>query len=210
MPVFPGEPRPTSTLRDRLVRLEGDVSNPSDVNSSPKNGPNRAASSGLRYQLAEPGAGNAEPARAFRFGERLNRRSQIRQLAELHRDIEGDLVVLLGTKSMSADHDLSNWPRVEKSVLNFGAPDLTGATVSSLDTRRLQKDLVRVIRLYEPRLHAKTLEVRCSLLPATQNRIQVVVEGSFGPKDAPEAFAMRLSICLVSGQCNPLDHRRAE
>jgi type VI secretion system protein ImpF len=48
---------------------------------------------------------------------------------------------------------------VARSVLNFGIPDLTGASLSGIDSETLQRQLKDAILAFEPRLTANTLRV---------------------------------------------------
>lgn len=61
-----------------------------------------------------------------------------------------------GALSPSAWRDA---PLARASVLNFGLPAMTGRAQSSLDRRRLQRDLVEAIQRFEPRLVPESLEV---------------------------------------------------
>tara|TARA_R110002111_G_scaffold233417_1_gene294486 strand:+ start:245 stop:667 length:423 start_codon:yes stop_codon:yes gene_type:complete len=139
----------------------------------------------------------------------MTRRGRANQLAAVRQQIQRDLLMLLSTRRMAADTDLSAWPLVAKSVLNFGIPDLAGITSSSMDLRRLQKDLVQAIKNFEPRLHPESLTVSCHIGAGSPNDLLVEIEALFGPADALESFAMGISICLSDGQCLPVNKRNA-
>lgn len=139
----------------------------------------------------------------------MTRREHAKLMAVLRWQIEQDLLALFATRRMSSDTDLSDWPLVERSVLNFGIPDLSGITGSGLDTRRLQRELVAAIKYYEPRLKSETLKVTCHVHEHGTNDVVVLVEALFGPNDAMESFAMAVSICLGSGQCRRINERQA-
>lgn len=121
-------------------------------------------------------------------------------MSVIRNQITDDLVTLLGTRHMAADTDLSAWPWVARSVLNFGVPDLSGSTASGIKIAKLESDLLRAIRLFEPRLHQESVVVKCRVDSESNGMVLVNVEALFGPRDAPEAFAMGVSICLGSGQ----------
>ena len=99
-----------------------------------------------------------------------------------------------------ADQDsLSRWPMVQQSVLNYGIPDISGSTASSLDVERTQRELLTTIRRYEPRLHPQSIVVECVVVGAAQSHVQVKIDGLFGPADAMESFEMTVSISLNDG-----------
>ena len=48
--------------------------------------------------------------------------------------------------------DLSPYPHVVDSVLNYGLPDLAGKNVSGLKVGKLEEGLRLIIRRFEPRI----------------------------------------------------------
>ena len=140
-------------------------------------------------------------------GVRVSRRQQSRRMDELRRQIERDLQALFETRHLSADTDLSAWPNVQQSVLNYGIADLSGTTGSSIDPRQLQRELLVAIKRYEPRLKPETLTVKCDVHEYGTNDLLVRIEALFGPADALEMFSMGVSICLESGQCRRMENR---
>lgn len=181
---------PTSSLLDRLIG-----------NKDVDNAPVRLVTAG---NDAMHGAGISMP------GSTMTRRQRGKQIAILRAQIERDLLALFGTRRMSEDTDLSQWPLVERSVMNFGVPDLSGSTGSSLNIRKLQRDLTETIRCFEPRIRPETLNVQCHLDHSSTENLYVQIEGLFGPSDALETFAMGISISLGNGQCHQAgaDQRR--
>tara|TARA_R110002049_G_scaffold4601_2_gene31740 strand:+ start:26630 stop:27205 length:576 start_codon:yes stop_codon:yes gene_type:complete len=180
--------------------------------------PDRPSSS-LLYRLisgddTEPVTTAVVPATVARTGGasqsiRTTRRQHAKLMSTLRWQIEQDLMALFGTRRMSCDTDLNAWPMVRRSVLNYGIPDLSGSTGSSIDTRRLQRELVDAIKCYEPRLKPETLTVTCQVREHTNEGVLVQIEAMFGPADALESFALGLSICLGSGQCRKIPARQA-
>ncbi|SRR6056297_195797 len=170
----------TSSLADRLVRSED----------------------GDRSPVLVPIDGRE----AERF---VDRRSHVRQMTELNAMIRRDLLALLGTRRVATDTDLSRWPAVEMSVLNFGIPDLSGQTLESLNLKQLRRELTKVIRRFEPRLHAETVTVMCRIDHRGDGGVMVEIEAVFGPSDAAEAFAMGVTIGLDNGVRTPENVRKA-
>lgn len=75
-------------------------------------------------------------------------------------EITDDLSNLLGTVQLGAAIDLTDFPYVRKSVLNYGMPDLMRLTLSDLSSSQVQRDLRETIELYEPRLDPKRLVIQ--------------------------------------------------
>lgn len=70
-----------------------------------------------------------------------------------------DVSWLLNAKSLSSVQDVSEYSEVERSVLNYGTPDLCGMTVSGLDPAEVELLLRRAIESFEPRVLPQTLSI---------------------------------------------------
>ncbi len=75
--------------------------------------------------------------------------------------VKRDLTWLFNAQNMCIDEELEeNFPNIESSVLNYGMPDLTGKTASSVNIFQLERTLKQMILRFEPRIIAKTLNVK--------------------------------------------------
>lgn len=70
-----------------------------------------------------------------------------------------DISWLLNCVSLDVGVALDDYPEAARSVLNFGIPDLTGASLSGINSETLQRQLKDAILAFEPRLTANTLRV---------------------------------------------------
>lgn len=86
---------------------------------------------------------------ALRVGKSLGVREEIR----------ADLSNLLGTVQLGASVDLSDFPYVQRSVLNYGMTDLSRLTVSEAGSGVAMRDLRTAITAHEPRIVAKSLSI---------------------------------------------------
>jgi len=73
-------------------------------------------------------------------------------MRRLRECVQRDLSWLLNTGNLAAVDDLTRYPLVARSVLNYGMPSLAGRMVTSVDTRITAKRLQEAITNYEPRL----------------------------------------------------------
>jgi len=71
-----------------------------------------------------------------------------------------DLGWLLNSVALDVCMDLDRYPEVQKSVLNFGLPDLSGHTSSTIDVRSVEKSIRAAILQFEPRVIRSSLEVK--------------------------------------------------
>lgn len=73
-----------------------------------------------------------------------------------------DLGWLLNSTSLSTTTDLSPWPHVQQSVLNYGIGILTGRVLGNADAPKLEYEIKKWIAIFEPRLRGDSLSVRVS------------------------------------------------
>src|SRR5580765_7238716 len=70
-----------------------------------------------------------------------------------------DLAWLLNTPAPVAEDGVADFPQVANSVLNYGVPDLTGTTASGLAATALERNVLRAVELFEPRIDKNSLNV---------------------------------------------------
>src|SRR5689334_19267406 len=97
-------------------------------------------------------------------GERVvaGRRLRVRQVITepvLRREVWRDLEALLNTIALESSVDMTDAPRVRKSILNFGIPDVSDRTIDEAAVSKIPDEIKTAILNYEPRLAADTLHV---------------------------------------------------
>ena len=102
---------------------------------------------------------------------------------------------------------LGNYPEAYNSVLAFGIPDLTGLRSSDLELGALQEELEAAVKLFEPRLDTKTVQVRVIEIhdPTEPSVLAFEIEGELWMEDIPEHLRVRTMIDLEIGQCNLIE-----
>jgi len=94
-------------------------------------------------------------------GQLLYLQKSIGTLDNITDCVKRDLTWLFNTSNMCEDELLKeSYAEIESSVLNYGLPDLTGKTASSIDVIDLAGIIKQTILRFEPRIISKTLEVR--------------------------------------------------
>jgi type VI secretion system protein ImpF len=73
-------------------------------------------------------------------------------MRRLRECVQRDLSWLLNTGHLAAVQDLSRYPHVARSVMNYGMPSLAGRMVTSVDPAITAKRIQEAIATYEPRL----------------------------------------------------------
>jgi type VI secretion system protein ImpF len=77
---------------------------------------------------------------------------QMISMRRLRECVQRDLSWLLNTGNLAAVQELSRYPRVARSVVNYGMPSLAGRMVTSVDAHIAAKRIQEAITTYEPRL----------------------------------------------------------
>lgn len=77
----------------------------------------------------------------------------------LRREVARDLEMLMNCVAMESTVDLTDFPAVRKSILNYGFPDIAHRTIDELAVSDLNIQIEAVLKLYEPRLIPSSLRV---------------------------------------------------
>lgn len=88
-----------------------------------------------------------------------SREKRVISASRLRDCVTRDIAWLLNCVNLGSHESIEDYPEVARSVVNFGIPDLTGATVAGLDAADLQRQLRDAIVAFEPRLTPTTLQV---------------------------------------------------
>ena len=128
--------------------------------------------------------------------ESLNKR--ILSFDKFKESVLGDLEWLLNAGCLETTRDLSDYPYVKKSVLNYGLPDFSGTTASSVDDTTLERMLRKTILNFEPRILADSLKVRVTNRDE-HNNIIFEIEGDLWSQPMPEHLYLKTILDLELG-----------
>lgn len=137
-----------------------------------------------------------------------SRERQVISLARLREAVLRDLGWLLNTDSLSTTEDLSDYPEVARSVLNYGMPSLSGRTVSGADHKGLERLVRESIVNFEPRLIPGTVRVKAIVAAAEMsgNALSFSIEGQLWAEPAPLHLVLRTDIDLETGSVAISEH----
>lgn len=126
-----------------------------------------------------------------------------RQLKEY---VKRDLASLLNTGAFEDVEDLSAYPLVAESVLNYGMPDITGTTLSGTNVKNLERRVKRIINHYEPRILKKSLRVNVNTSDdMSQNALRFDIECDVWAQPVPERMFLRTEMDLENGEVRVSD-----
>lgn len=120
----------------------------------------------------------------------------------LRRNVLRDLQWLFNTINNEAQQDLSPFPHVQRSTLNFGVSPLAGQRMSDIEWQDIQRKLSAAILNFEPRILPAGLQVRCvsdtSALDL-HNVLSIEIKGRLWCVPYPLEFLFRTDVDLENG-----------
>lgn len=127
--------------------------------------------------------------------------------SRLRQAVLRDLAWLFNSTKLT-DVDLSGSPHVQRSVLNYGLPALSGRSASSLDVTELERSIRQAIIDFEPRILAESLEVKALAIENAldhHNVVGVQIRGQLWAQPVPLELLVRTEIDLETGKVEIAD-----
>jgi type VI secretion system protein ImpF len=122
-------------------------------------------------------------------------------LTQLRASVLRDLRWLLNTTSLDVTQDLSAYPEVVSSTVNFGIPNLAGATAGDINDVTLERAVRRAISNFEPRILSGSLNVQVQVSPDKMDRqaLVFIIEGQLWARPHPQNLYLRTELDLETG-----------
>ncbi len=139
-----------------------------------------------------------------------SREQRVLSIRKLRECVLRDLSWLLNSVNLSTMEDLTRYPDVARSVLNYGMPDLSGHTASGIDIHTLERLLRQAIINFEPRLLSNTVRVKLKLADShmNHNAMTFIIEGELWAQPVPLQMFMKTEIDLEMGSVTVSDYSR--
>ena len=136
-----------------------------------------------------------------------SRERRILSLKKLRECVMRDLAWLLNSGNLGETEDLTDYPEVMRSVLNFGMPDLTGRTASGIDTGEIERILRQAIWDFEPRILRNTVKVKVvgGKDEMGHNALGFDIEGELWAQPVPLRLFLRTELDLETGDVTVAD-----
>jgi type VI secretion system protein ImpF len=130
-----------------------------------------------------------------------SREQRVFSLPRLRESVLRDLAWLLNTTNLAAAQDLTDYPEVANSAVNFGLPDLSGINVSGADQAALERALRQAILDFEPRILRRSLNVRLEMNESqmSHNAMTFLIEGELWAHPVPLRLFLKTEIDLDIG-----------
>jgi type VI secretion system protein ImpF len=127
-----------------------------------------------------------------------SREKRVLSFQKLKQSVLRDLQWLMNAGCLETVQDLSLYPQVKQSVLNFGIPDLTGTTSSNVDGAALERMLRQRILDFEPRILPRSLKIRITE-KGEHNTVIFEIEGELWSQPIPERLYLKTILDLELG-----------
>jgi len=139
--------------------------------------------------------------------EQESRDKRVMSMPQIRRSVLRDLEWLFNTSSRSDINELSDYPQVQSSVLNYGVPDLTGMTSSSVNITELERTIQTIIKRFEPRILPSTVSVSASAdsEEVGTNAVCFEIRGMLWAQPLPERLYVKTDVDLETGLCRVQD-----
>lgn len=126
---------------------------------------------------------------------------KVLSMEELRDGVRRDLAALFNATALETVEDLTDYPNVQKSTLNFGMPDLSGKTASGMDLQELERSLSRAIHQFEPRLLEETVKVSSDVYDAKSHNLMIAtIEAELWSQPLPQKLLLRTELDLENGE----------
>ncbi len=136
------------------------------------------------------------------------RDKRVLSMRGLRRAVLRDLGWIFNATGLGMVQDLSAYPMVQQSVINFGFPDLSGLTASGLDIAEVERMLREAIWHFEPRILRDTLQVTAVANREDgkhPNQVDFEVHGELWGQPLPERLYLKTELDLEIGEIKIFD-----
>jgi type VI secretion system protein ImpF len=113
-----------------------------------------------------------------------------------------DLGWLLNSVALEVCLDIEKYPEVQRSVLNYGLPDMSGHTSSNVNKHEMETGIRTAIQLFEPRIIRNSLKVSVHSNPdeMSHNALIFNIEGSVFGQPSPFQVVLKSELDLENGE----------
>ncbi|MEM8735567.1 MAG: type VI secretion system baseplate subunit TssE [Planctomycetota bacterium] len=126
--------------------------------------------------------------------------------ATVRDSILNNLRGLLNTTQLEASQDLTPWKHIQRSVLNFGVPEINGNMLSSVDASEIGRRVTEAIARFEPRLVKETIEVQVVAQQSEMGHrsLQLVIAGDYLEGEFQNSLRLDARVDLESGRVDQI------
>jgi type VI secretion system protein ImpF len=139
--------------------------------------------------------------------QKESREQRVLSLRKLRECVIRDLAWLMNCVNLGEIQDLEKYPYAARSVINYGMPDLTGHTISSVDIPTIEAMLRQAIWDFEPRILKNTVRIIAEVNEdeMSQNTVTFEIEGELWAQPVPVHLYLKTELDLEDGHISVMD-----
>jgi type VI secretion system protein ImpF len=107
-----------------------------------------------------------------------------------------DLAWLLNTTNLLSVSDVPRLPHLAGSVLNYGMPDISGASIASMNSTDLERAIRQAIWDFEPRLIRSSVSVKVATAQDAISKLVFEIEADMWAQPYPERLYLKTELDL--------------
>ena len=133
-----------------------------------------------------------------------SRTERVLSLQQLRKSVIRDLGWLLNTDNLALGQDRENYPELAHSVLNYGMPDMSGKSVSNIDSETLVNNVRQAIIDFEPRILRNSIKINIVIDDDKMNTqaVSFEIEGELWAQPTPLRVYLKTDLDLETGNVN--------
>jgi type VI secretion system protein ImpF len=124
------------------------------------------------------------------------RERRVMSMRSLREGVLRDLAWLLNTTNLLSVTDRQRLPHLASSVINYGMPDMSGASLAGMNTADLERAIRQAIWDFEPRLIRSSVQVRAVPSSSSITRITFEIEADMWAQPYPERLYIKTELDL--------------
>src|SRR4051794_19037518 len=139
-------------------------------------------------------------------GRRTSGRTPVSETV-LRKEVARDLESLMNTIALESTEDLAGFARVQRSILNYGFPDIAHRSIDEISVDDLGDEIRSVLMTYEPRLDGGSIRAARDMSPRPEElRLRFVVQADLrcDPLNVPVEFVAEVDLDSGGIQINRL------
>jgi type VI secretion system protein ImpF len=111
-----------------------------------------------------------------------------------------DLAWLLNTTNLLSVSDVPRLPHLANSVLNYGMPDMSGASLANMNAADLERAIRQAIWDFEPRLIRSSVTVKALPQQESISKIMFEIQADLWAQPYPERLFLKTELDLDLAQ----------
>jgi type VI secretion system protein ImpF len=138
------------------------------------------------------------------------RDKRVLSITQLRTSVLRDIGWLLNTIHLQATQDLSAWPAVASSTVNYGIPDLAGTSAAGRNTAALERAVRQAVLDFEPRILSDSLKVtvRIDAEQMSRHAMLFIIEGRLWAQPVPLSLYLKTELDLETGSVTVAESSR--